>query len=65
MREKVEKTLTRRPAEVGRNGGARVGYFGIPGAEDARGKETTDADADEEACQERLVTETNGEQERW
>lgn len=27
VREKVEETLTRRPV-----GGARVGYFGIPGA---------------------------------
>lgn len=64
VREKVAKTLTRRPTGTGRNGGARVGYFGVgfSGA-GCPGKETADADADEEACEERLVTETNDEQE--
>lgn len=56
VREKVEETLTRRPV------GVRVGYFGIPGA-GCPGKETTDADTDEEACEERSVTETNDQRE--
>lgn len=57
VREKVEEILARRPV------GVRVGYFGIPGA-GCPGEETTDAtDADEEACEERSVTETNDQRE--
>lgn len=40
VRGKVEETLTRRSAETGRNGDARVGYFEIPWA-GCRGEEAT------------------------
>lgn len=65
VREKMEKTLTRRPAG-GREERRRASrLFRISRDREYPGKETMDADADEEACQERPVTETNGEQERW
>lgn len=54
-----DRVSPRRSAGAERNGGARVDYLGIPGA-----GYPGNTDTDEEACEERLVTETNDKEER-
>lgn len=65
VREKVEKTLTRRLARGRKERRGASWLFRISRGREYPGKETMNADADEEACQERSLTETNGEQEWW